>query len=380
MESCFIFAEGLDNNGGLALCLNERGECTYPLESYAIAELRQLQIGRKNFLIAPASVFNYQLLELPWLGEKKARAAIPYALEEKLAFPVENQHFAFARHYYHNGHYLVIICENEYVQKHQAFFQEQRLILETFTIEWFALNEGEICLTDSNLLCYLPGIIGSFKKPLLDLCLRQLPPEQTVFRFNDSMETDWPHLECLPIMSKLWVSQRLLHRPAFNLLQGNWQQKKALSSKKWMYLAAGMAFSWIFLVLFNLVIENYSLNIKINHLDDEITKIYKQFFPEAKQIISPRFRIEQWLKNNSHTEENFWILLNEVSRLQQQDNNLYIQQIVYTNSRMQLQLIAENFMQLERFKTKLSNSTLHVKQLQATSHNGKVLSTLEINL
>ena len=75
----------------------------------------------------------------------------------------------------------------------------------------------------------------------------------------------------------------------------------------------------ISLLLVN-AINLYLVNKQTQKIDDQIAVIYHEFFPGAKQVISPKFRIMQLLKNNNAEDQNrFWFLLNQFAKVIKND-------------------------------------------------------------
>ena len=104
MNTCFIFADSLDDNSAFCLVLDEDGNITAPLSMRTFDEIQIIQANAITTVILPTRVVTLHRLELPWLSESKARTAIPYALEEQLAQNVNTLHFAFDKSYHKNQH------------------------------------------------------------------------------------------------------------------------------------------------------------------------------------------------------------------------------------------------------------------------------------
>src|SRR5580692_5459631 len=95
MDYCFLFTKHLDDNGCFCLKISQEGELIAPPNQCTFTEIKTLQKECNTLVIETTTSASILDLELPWLPERKARIAIPYALEDKVAQSVEELHFAF---------------------------------------------------------------------------------------------------------------------------------------------------------------------------------------------------------------------------------------------------------------------------------------------
>lgn len=105
--------------------------------------------------------------------EKKARIAIPYALEDKFAENVDELHFAFNRQYYQQGQYLIAACKKEFLQQLLLLLKDNDIHLDILTVDWFALENKEICVAEDSLIIHDETFCGVLNPPLTDLFLKK---------------------------------------------------------------------------------------------------------------------------------------------------------------------------------------------------------------
>src|SRR6187549_1816455 len=105
MDTCFLFVKHLDDNGCLSLKLTQEGELDSPLLQRDFGEIKALQKNSRTIVIESSDSASIHPLDLQWLPERKARIAIPYALEDKLAESIEDLHFSFDKLRYQNNQY-----------------------------------------------------------------------------------------------------------------------------------------------------------------------------------------------------------------------------------------------------------------------------------
>ena len=122
----------------------------------------------------------------------------------------------------------------------------------------------------------------------------------------------------------------------------------------------------------------FSLNKKTAVVDNQIEVIYHQFFPEAKQVISPKFRISQLLKTTQEDNQmRFWVLINAFAKTMK-DSSITIDQMRYQNKILAVTLVSPDFVTLQKLETVLKQQ-LKVNQTQASTHEQKVIATLELS-
>lgn len=147
--------------------------------------------------------------------------------------------------------------------------------------------------------------------------------------------------------------------------------------KKGYTVAASLCGIWLISMLIVNAITLSSLNKKTEEVDKQIEVIYHQFFPQAKQVISPKFRISQLLKTNQdESQTRFWFLMNEFSKTMK-DSTITIQQLRYQNKTLSVTVVSPDFVTLERFEKELKQQ-LQVNQTEASSHEQHVIATLEL--
>lgn len=377
MDTLFLFTKHLDDEGCFCLKLNTEGTLIVPPAKCNFAEIKALQNDCKTLIIETteqASLFN---LELSWLPERKARAAIPYALEDKLAQPVDELHFAFDRARYQNNQYLITVISKQRIRYLMHVFHEQGIEFVGITLDWFALAPNELCFNETTLLVNTNEFKGALKGVLVDIYLKNHPEQQPLL-YTDSpaIHSTLPKShEC----SFVKIAQRILSSKLMNLCQGEMQHgNKANSLKKGYLLTATLFCLWLISLLLVNAIQLHLLNKQTKKIDDQIAVIYHEFFPDAKQIISPKFRITQLLKSNNTEEQNrFWFLLNQFAKVMKNDR-ITLEQLRFQNKTLSVTIISTDFASLEELENELKKLQLKVKQTQASTHEQQVVATLEL--
>ncbi|MBA3536296.1 MAG: general secretion pathway protein GspL [Tatlockia sp.] len=385
MATCFLFTQHLREEGCLSLKLDQRGQVEAPLAQRSFAEIKSMQVNTQTYIVTSAQRFSFHKLHLPWLADKKARAAIPFALEDKLAQNFDTLHFAFDSNHYHNGNYLVIVADKNYLRELIATFDSQAINFDLLTIDWFALKPDELALLEFSILVNDESYQGALSADLIPFYLEKRKGELAVYSFTDSNkeQLNLPLAEAteIPETSFIWLAQRLQTTRPMQLCQGDLQHGNSQSKTKQLYLAAiGMCLIWLLSVLTTNAIKIHNLNKDTSAVDGKIAVIYREFFPQATQIINPKFRISQLVKTNQSTADStFWMLLDKLAKTIQA-NSVNVEQIRYQNQTITITLATKNFSSLENLQTKLQQNKVKVKQTQASTKDGQVVGVLELSL
>lgn len=378
MSNCYFFEANKDDQAYLSLTLSDKAEITAPLQKRTLAELKDCQQEAKLWLVLPVTAVSLLTVELPWLSESKARAAIPFALEEKLSQSVDALHFAFDKKYYHNHHYLVAVISKQDIAERLSRFEAEGLQLSGITLDWCALKEGESCLSDYGLLVNRTDFQGGLLSPIMEN-YRLLHPEFDFYQFSDSLKLDdqiSPHQIQEPFA--LWVARRLATQSKLNLIQGQFKTDNQEAKVKRGLLVCGiLAGIWLLTILLVNGIKVHRLNQQIKATDTQIATLYKKFFPDAKQVISPKFRISRLLQGKSGSEDKFFIIMTHLSKAML-GSKIKIEQIRFQNNQFIVAVVAGDFAQLENLQNQLKKKALQVKQTQASTQDKQVSATLEL--
>ncbi len=383
MTTCFILTERLDEDAYLSVCLDQQGEVVAPLLTRPIEELKVLQKQARTVIVLPTHLCSLHEIELPLLMERKARAAIPYALEEQLAQSVTSLHFAFDRQFYQDNRYLVVVMDKLYIAHVISTLKSLDLDFDEITVDWFALHPAEAAARPGALLVNDPLFKGALRGDLATLYLNNPEKTSTLLAFNDSLPSVVREESTqLDEPSALWIVRRLSQARMMNICQGEFQHDtKQKSLKQWYSIAASLVGVSVvcWLVLNGLYL--HTLNTHIEDLDKKIAVVYQQFFPEAKQVISPKFRVEQLLKagNTANQSGVLWTLMDKFSQAFKPQQST-VQQIHFQNQTMSVTLVAKDFAALETLQQRLQQQQIKVTQAQASSEKHHVLATLELSL
>ncbi len=382
MATCFLFVEHLTGETCLSLRLDDQGRLDAPLEHRSFESLRALQINARTHVVLPTTLSSLHQVELPWLGERRARAALPYALEEQVAQPVTSLHVAFDQHHYDDNHYLVAVTDKAFLLDLMTRFDELDLSFDIITLDWFALDVNEIVVSQSGLLIHDKDFKGALTAELAGVYLAALTTPARVFVFNDSLDTlDNPAFTHAKGSVYEWLATRLFKTKVLNLCQGDCQHKtRQQTSARWYQMSGILVVLWFVGFLITHTILSHQLTNQLNDVDQKIAVIYREFFPQAQQVISPKFRIEQLLKGeNDNQDAVLWQLLDKLA-LAVKPATITIEQMLYQNQVLSVSLTSSDFATLNGLELDLKKAGVNVTQAQASSQKQKVSATLELRL
>ncbi|QBS13223.1 type II secretion system protein GspL [Legionella geestiana] len=380
MPFCYLFTETLTETDALCIGLDDKGQINAPLMRRPFAEIVQLAANARCIAVMGAETFSILTVELPPIGEQKVRAALPFALEERLAQPVETLHFAFDRAHYANGQFLVVAGANSEITNTLEKLETAGILPDSLTLDWFALKPGEACAGVHHLLVHDATFNGALSPEMVPLYSASRPIETLVYTFSDSN----PEIQVSDSVLQntdfyTFVATRLYEAPGINLCQGNLRKTSTPKLAVRLYQLAGVLGALLITGFIGMkLFELHRLNVQGEALDTKIATLYRSFFPEAKVIISPRFRVSQWLKaHDGQAGTSLWGLLERLARARS-GQSFDIQQLRYRAPGLSVTFLCNDFSTLEAIENLLRRQGGSVTQTEAASHEGKVLATLEL--
>jgi general secretion pathway protein L len=402
VATCFLFTHQWDDEHFLCLRLDQQGHVEAPLALRPMLDVRALQAHARTIIVLPTERCSLHELELPFLSERKARSAIPFALEEQLSQHVTTLHFAVEKKKNHSGRYFVAVIDRSFLLDVIAQLEASHLYFDVMTLDWFALKENEVCLTADGLLVHDDPFKGGVSGELVAIYWNSPGKKPPCFRFQDSLSNldpgthssdrkfgaDCFSSEQISAMTMVdspmlvWVAKRLLSKPALNLCQGELHHGVRKHHLRYGYpVAAGMAVVMLVSALVFKGLYWRALHVKNIDMDQKIAVMYREFFPNAKQIIQPQFRITQLLKEGGLNSDAafLWKLLDEFATAFD-DHQLMVEQFRFQNRVLLVTLFSKDFAALETLQQRLKQAHVKVTQSQASSHENKVMATLELRL
>jgi general secretion pathway protein L len=320
-------------------------------------------------------------LDLPWLGERKSREAIPFALEEQLAQPVSSLHMAFSKVFYQQGRYLVVVLDKAMCLQWVHRLEAAGVVFESMVLDWFALNPEEVLITSTGILVNQQQFQGALGEYLAADYLKKYPLSEGYYCSNSSTILRYPSMRASTVTVQEWIAKRLLQTPTINLCQGDVKPiVSATLDLIWLRRLGVLFGMWVLTAFCMKAMRLFELNTSLAQTNTQIERVYHAYFPAENSVSNPKFRIEQLLKSNASTQQRLvWFLIQALSSAVNQHADISLEQVNFQAPKLSVKLVAPNFAALEAFENQLKKGAVSVNQLSAASADNRVSAVLELN-
>lgn len=393
--TCFLFVQTDELNTILSIRMDMQGQIEQPLKLRTSEEIRALQDNARTIVVFPSQWCGLYQVELPVLSDRKAREAIPFALEDHLAQSLNQVHFAFDKAHYAEGKYWVIVINKQIMTYWMDKLSHLDIAYDQITIDWFALQPEEGCVATDTILIHTQAFQGALSLDVWEHSTHDWAKDLHWQVFADSPAlSEWSNIPKQPHSIHIWFAERLCKAKIINLCQGEFQHATTQTTVIRRYQFAGiLALAW----LISFVAIHVGLYTFVHHqsqkLDQQIAQTYRVFFPGAQKVVSPKARITQLLKQNqSGNNTALWSLMesfslalvqakpegvtkNHVTKMASQ-----VQSIHYQSSILTVLFLCDNFSALEQIELFLQKRRVRVKQISAGTEEDKVMAKLELSL
>ncbi len=181
------------------------------------------------------------------------------------------------------------------------------------------------------------------------------------------------------------LSQGYNDAESINLLQGDYSRREQLEKliRPWR-AAIAMAATWLLIQGGLLVTEYFSLSAKDQMLSEQIVAVYKEAFPDAKNIPNPKVQMEralEGLKKGGAKDGNWFELLSRAGEVISASQSVTLRSIRFKDDKMDLDFDIGDLATLDELKLQLSKQAqLEVEIVSASARGGKVDSRLQVQL
>lgn len=362
------------------------------------AALRSL--GERVAVLLPAWPLVPLRATLPPLQGQKLRRAVPYAVEEQLAEDVERYHFALGKRD-EDGSVPLLAVGREQMERWQAAFAEAEL-------------RPHACYDEAQLLPWLPGELSLLLEPggallrlsaheayslplqgleqLLELALGQAPEEVTALRIFDARGDQAEQPVWQGTLAALEQHYERINEPlslfgsgvngqTINLLQGEFSRREQLGRlwRPWRATAALLT-AWLLLIGGEAIVDYRSLVAEEARLYQAVEQVYRDTFPDAKNVVNPRVQMEQKLKElrGGAGGGAFVSLLASSGPVLGTANGVELMNLRYRQGELELELQLADLPALDALKEELQQRGLEVEIRNATSRDNVVEGRLAI--
>lgn len=381
--------------------LDQTGEFSGPFE----AEFTDIQEHFPNHnlvVFVPAEDVLLTHVELPKMTKSKLRTALSYALEEHLSEDVSSLHFCSGPSSdQHDWPVAVVNVElmGKWFNRSGGWAKNgtnlEAMVPESLLIPW---EENTWTLwVESDPILMRMGEFSSFALDresandmlLLEFNQATLKPEKLVVysKKKDDVSTLIQNLpveiehKVLEENSLKTMASEFKKGLYINLLQGEFKPKKEVfSPKKIMAITISLCAIWFGVLIVGNSLKYFFLNQHAKQLEQEITVVYKQLFPKATSVISPRKRVERLLNSMRSLQAKgaFLSLVEKAAPVVKEQSGVIIQSVTFADSKAQLQVDVDDFALLDQFTDRLRAVGLRVDQSNATKAGDTIQAKIEL--
>lgn len=365
-----------------------------------LKDVARLTGDAKITVVIPGENIVHFQVNVPGNNKKRVVQAVPYLLEDSLLDDVDNLHFAVSEVNKNTeaeipeNQYQVAVINRNYIESLIAELDEANIHADVIVSDYSLLPANTILFSSAKrALCNIAGHkFTSEIELLLNLDIPAHEKLKIIHSDNDEAKdsvnsiinkyqadiietSDYPQIT----LTKITKDSDII-----NLRQGYLRKRRNWSKtgKAW-YPAAAVFLVWL-LVQGGVFIENYWYFSQQNtRLNNEITQIYKNTFPDAKRIIDPQAQMRQKLqdlqKKNNHSGYGFSDMLAQSAVAFAKVKDLKIKSLRYYDGRINLEVEVLNLQSLESLKTHLvKNKGFTVEIQNASSGKDNVSARLQI--
>jgi len=362
--------------------------------------LSHIATDREVIVIVPAEDVVLLSIKFPKMSQSRLLQALPFALEEQFTADVQDLHFAVG-HYQQTGDVPVAVVAH-------AKMQQWLSLLHSWNVKANVIIPATLMLPFENTVWHVllhdmaivrTGIFQGFavdKNNFIDVLQLALetnnaiPQQVALTNYTNDAYAGRLNVS-MPIIENFLTSEHLIgdfiknstSAPVLNLLQGIYSVKKAkfprlkYSVKVIFYLIS----AWIFLLFLYPSVSYFILNHRMTVLDNDISHIYQQHFPQAVSMVAPKQRMEEKLQHLSQQtgEHRSLVLMALVGKGVLAVPGMKLKRFDFQNEHLTLDLTATTSEDVSAFTDYLTQQGLSVKQQSADFIEGKMRAMLQID-
>ena len=374
---------------------------------------------------------------LPGMNRQKLLKAIPFALEEQLASDVDDNHFAVGERQQGEDKVNVAIVERNIIEMWLQGLKDVGIQPDVLTTEVLSVPHADdtwtlllksadkqskskailrnnvqsgIALDLANVEPLLNSMLESTSEGRRPARLKVItcdsassdaevsPDDQqaTPRRVSAQMSAIAAQLEA--VGSKFGIDVEVEHAEqsflmylanqfeeskSINLLQGDYSRREQLEKllRPWLP-AASIAVIWLLLHFGLMVFDYQKLASKDRELRAKVTQIFREAFPDAKNIVDPKLQMEQKLaelRQQANQSADMFVLLSRAGDVLGDTDSLLIRTMRFKDETLDLDVDISDLQALDQLKVRLTNEANLVVDIQsASSKKGKVESRVQL--
>ena len=182
-----------------------------------------------------------------------------------------------------------------------------------------------------------------------------------------------------------FLSNEYVEAKSINLLQGDYSRRERLEKQLRPWIpAAAMAAIWLLLQFGLMVFEHQKLASKVLAVNSKAEDIYREVFPDAKNVPDPKGQMERKLvelREAANQSTDILVLLSKAGDVLSDTNSLLIRTLRFKDETLDLDFEISDLASLDTLKDRLTRETDLVVDIQsASSKKGKVESRMQLKV
>jgi len=359
--------------------------------------------GGRVIALAPGADVLLTTATLPTRNRKRMLTAVPFALEEQLISDVDTLHFALGNSD-QLGPVPVAVVERRHMQQWLDTLQQVELRPDALLPEQLALpwQQGSwtLLFEEHQVLVRSGAQQGFATEPALAATLLRgalrdagdakpqrlqvhlcVPADEELAAVAAEFDLEFDVTACDDPLALFAAHYDAAH--AINLLQGGFSRNEQLGRlwKPWRMSAALLA-GWMIFGVGARIIDYKRLAHEQTALQEKIEQVYRQAFPDDKNIVNPRVQMERHLAELSgggNSGAGFLDLLAQAGPALKATPGLTIKSLRSQSGELELELNIKDLQGLDQLKQRLTAAgPLAVEIVSAASRDGKVEGRLKI--
>jgi general secretion pathway protein L len=378
----------------------EPGQGATPVATGSLEDLASQTTGAQIIVLVSGVDVSLAKVSVPTANKQRMLKAIPFALEDQVAESVEDMHFAVGARDGEGKVETAMVsrdCMDAWIQRlSDAGIYPHAIIPDFLTLpmsedHWNLLTDGDLlyvaCGSDHKVCLDLDNALFMLEL-LLDEQVKEA--EQTLFFYGDesqgqSLNPQRENISFEIVPHEGGLLEFLAQQPegipldkTINLLQGDYSRREQIGKiwRPWRF-AASLAGVWFVLQLGISIFDVSHLEGEKELLDQQIEKVYRSAFPQARKIVNPKVQMQRELDKlrggESGTQAGFLSLLADISGAFQQTTGLVLRSVRYKNSSLDVELEVSNLQVLDQLKQKLAKDAQLAVEIQSAAAKDNIV-------
>jgi general secretion pathway protein L len=356
-------------------------------------------------IISPGTDTTTTSISLPTTRHSQLQTAIPFALEEQLASDLQQLHFVF----HPEGKtkfFSVAITAKKQLHDWLEEFNKAKLKPIKIIPEYLALpikeDEWTVVITDNyglvrtnlntgyaieqnhlfTLLSQQYAQVSETKKPQ-EIYVINLSQKDIILPLDLSFPKEIIRLEKRNCSICHIFRQGLVNSPTdINLLPHEFHFGSGLKKiNKFWLLAGSLTLLWLSVFIVGNSISYFYLQHEQQQLQQQITVLYQQLFPESTNVVAPELRIQQEIQKiqQQQSDQGFLTLLEKTGNILKASSKLQLEHLSYQNNTLHLTIAVPDIQSWKILQNTIKDKGLKVGQVNIKPSSNNILVTFIVS-